>query len=575
MERKFSVEAKSFTFSVRKGDALVRLEEKRKGFGGFILLGSKCSVWLADVVEEVMGAQRKGDFARSFRDEVRTLKVRMGSNQAGCFLEVAVFVEGGRKGVIRLPEGRGGWGWQRFVDELRVMVAHLDGKALPVVLDVIDGEVGCATNAGVAGCSNTGVVVCDSCSKSSAMDAQAHRSVLGSNLWPSPEVTMEMVRCVATDFLAKVRAEVDRVLFFGLGLKVDASCDIKRGLGRALSRLGLKPKLLFGLKWRGRRRHSGVVSHSNKIADGVRVPVSSSGQGEGEEDAASEKAPEVRAVVSGSDKTASPAPSGKARLRGVLRPSLLSPELELEMGVAVPRSSGEISNRSVVEAELTVGIPALESVADGSDEISVLPTSSSTNSASLPSPVSSPTSPVSPSPEPSGPIEAHDLPIPESVMVEEAPNSPENTQSQDSGGGCRGSLCNAPSSKLALTDPVGSSFSPEHSGLVDVSEGSESALVFPEAQLMVNGLTETQAWYIGWLRDSTQNHNLLAFIDCMEEHTRRKNEVVPPPLVCSTELSKLKAMFKAEIRDENRETVVQNLALAAAAEAGFTVGPRG
>jgi hypothetical protein len=50
---------------------------------------------------------------------------------------------------------------------------------------------------------------------------------------------------------------------------------------------------------------------------------------------------------------------------------------------------------------------------------------------------------------------------------------------------------------------------------------------------------------------------LLAFIDCMEEQTRRKNEVVPPPLVCSTELSKLKAMFKAEIRDENRETVVQ------------------
>jgi hypothetical protein len=37
------------------------------------------------------------------------LKIWMGSNQAGCFLEVAVFVEGGRKGVIRLPEGHGGW----------------------------------------------------------------------------------------------------------------------------------------------------------------------------------------------------------------------------------------------------------------------------------------------------------------------------------------------------------------------------------------------------------------------------------------------------------------------------------
>jgi hypothetical protein len=67
MEHKFSVEAKSFTFSVRKGNTVVQLEEKRKGFGGFILLGSKCSMRLADVVEEVMGAQRKEDFTRSFR----------------------------------------------------------------------------------------------------------------------------------------------------------------------------------------------------------------------------------------------------------------------------------------------------------------------------------------------------------------------------------------------------------------------------------------------------------------------------------------------------------------------------
>jgi hypothetical protein len=77
---------------------------------------------------------------------------------------------------------------------------------------------------------------------------------------------MEAVRCVATNFLAKVRAEVDRVLSFGLGLKIDASCDIKRRIGRALSRLGLKPKLLFGLKWRERRRHSVVVSRFKMIA---------------------------------------------------------------------------------------------------------------------------------------------------------------------------------------------------------------------------------------------------------------------------------------------------------------------
>jgi hypothetical protein len=69
------------------------------------VLGTKCSGWLADVVEEAIETQRKDGFARLFREEARVLKVRTGSNKAGCFLEAAVFVEGDRKGVIRLPEG--------------------------------------------------------------------------------------------------------------------------------------------------------------------------------------------------------------------------------------------------------------------------------------------------------------------------------------------------------------------------------------------------------------------------------------------------------------------------------------
>ena len=46
----------NLSFSAKKGNAVLRLVEKRKGFGGFILLGTKCSVWLADVVGEVMVA---------------------------------------------------------------------------------------------------------------------------------------------------------------------------------------------------------------------------------------------------------------------------------------------------------------------------------------------------------------------------------------------------------------------------------------------------------------------------------------------------------------------------------------
>jgi hypothetical protein len=56
MERRFSVEAKSFCFSANSGKSVLRLEEKRKGFGGFISLGIKCSDWLVNTVEEALEA---------------------------------------------------------------------------------------------------------------------------------------------------------------------------------------------------------------------------------------------------------------------------------------------------------------------------------------------------------------------------------------------------------------------------------------------------------------------------------------------------------------------------------------
>jgi hypothetical protein len=255
--------SKTFSFSAKKGNAFLRLEEKRKGFGGFILLGIKCSDWLAVAVEEAMEAQRKEDFTRTFWDEVRVLKVCMGSNKAGYFLEAAVFVKDDRKGVIRLPEGRGGWGWQRFVDELRLMVAQLVEKELLVVPGVNAGEVGTTP-------SLVDLAVNASCTKSSVREAQS--SILEA---PSPDYSLVVLRRLANDFLAKVRAEVDRVLFFGLGLKVDASSDIRRRLGQVFSRLGLKPKLLFGLNVRGRRQTRGLsVRHKVK-----RVRFNAGGEG--------------------------------------------------------------------------------------------------------------------------------------------------------------------------------------------------------------------------------------------------------------------------------------------------------
>jgi hypothetical protein len=246
MERRFSVEAKTFFFSAQTGSSVIRLEEKRKGFRGFISLGIKCSEWFVFAMEEALETQRKEEFARSFHDEVRVVKIRMGSNKAGFFLEAAVFVEGAQKGVIRLPEGRGGWGWKRFVDELRLMIAQLAVKAVPVVHSQSPpAEVLVAPPAVV---------------NSSCVEVQVPSevgSVLGREFPMGGGLCLtEALWSLAKEFLAKVRAEVDRVLFFGLGQRINASMDIRRRLGRGLSRLGLKPKLLHGFILRGRHKRS-------------------------------------------------------------------------------------------------------------------------------------------------------------------------------------------------------------------------------------------------------------------------------------------------------------------------------
>jgi hypothetical protein len=57
------------------------------------------------------------------------LIVRRGGNQAGGFLEAVAFEMGGQKGFIMIPEGRRGWGWLKFSDELRKARDYLFAKA--------------------------------------------------------------------------------------------------------------------------------------------------------------------------------------------------------------------------------------------------------------------------------------------------------------------------------------------------------------------------------------------------------------------------------------------------------------
>jgi hypothetical protein len=119
MENRFFVEAKSFIFSVLEGSFELRVAEKRKGFSGWIRLGSGCVAWLLSMVEEVLQNPGFENFVKSFREGSKVTIVRRGGNSSGQFIEVAVYAVGGWKGMIVFPEGRDGRSWGRVSGELR------------------------------------------------------------------------------------------------------------------------------------------------------------------------------------------------------------------------------------------------------------------------------------------------------------------------------------------------------------------------------------------------------------------------------------------------------------------------
>jgi hypothetical protein len=124
MEKRFIVESKTFVFSILDGASRLRVGEKR-AFSGEIVINSQCSEWLALTMENLLGYPEDQEFIKSFREGSKIVITRRGSNQAGRFLEVAVFGLGGRKGFILIPEGRGGWGWIKFSVEMRKAATFL------------------------------------------------------------------------------------------------------------------------------------------------------------------------------------------------------------------------------------------------------------------------------------------------------------------------------------------------------------------------------------------------------------------------------------------------------------------
>jgi hypothetical protein len=125
MEKRFTVEAKSFVFVVLDGASVLRVVEKRKCFLGEVVLSIQCSKWLAATLEMLLGIPKEQDFIKSFREGSKVLIARTGGNRAGRFLEATTFGLGGRKGFIFIPEGCERRGWQKLSGELSKAVDFL------------------------------------------------------------------------------------------------------------------------------------------------------------------------------------------------------------------------------------------------------------------------------------------------------------------------------------------------------------------------------------------------------------------------------------------------------------------
>jgi hypothetical protein len=91
--------------------AVVRLEERRKGFAGVVSLSLPCAVWLVATLKVTLRNTGMNNFVKSFQEDQQVLIVCLGENRADCFLELVVYAEGGRQGLTLLPKGREERGW--------------------------------------------------------------------------------------------------------------------------------------------------------------------------------------------------------------------------------------------------------------------------------------------------------------------------------------------------------------------------------------------------------------------------------------------------------------------------------
>jgi hypothetical protein len=118
------VESKHFVLDVKGGSSGLNISETCRGVTRSILLGRKNSFWLLDTVVELLSANNSSAFWRKSRDFPGIYAQRC-VNKHGRFLTIEDYGDGRRRGVILVPEGRKGEGWEAFRLELLSAVNYM------------------------------------------------------------------------------------------------------------------------------------------------------------------------------------------------------------------------------------------------------------------------------------------------------------------------------------------------------------------------------------------------------------------------------------------------------------------
>jgi hypothetical protein len=123
--RRWSVESKVFELAIKGGNLGVRMVERSNGKHSSVFLLRDELVWMLGSMEVMERVGTSKVFWDQSRAGVPRIIVQQRANRNGRFLAVEEFDGRRRNGIILIPEGRQGQGWERLASELRLACSLL------------------------------------------------------------------------------------------------------------------------------------------------------------------------------------------------------------------------------------------------------------------------------------------------------------------------------------------------------------------------------------------------------------------------------------------------------------------